>query len=249
MALSQLTANLPALHRESIPHIPQPFDLAKALASFCSTVVRNAEPISPRPPAVQPRSKQLDPADPVRAARLDALITRCFEVERDVVGTVAGLDLRSESELSSRPRSPSSSSSSSTSSLSQQYQSFALSPVPPTYSSGSPAVYHTRAIPSFLGPPRSPIVSREEPHVSPGRLEVSSNPLEPYQRMTPFPNVPSFPSSSAPVPSSLADAPASVDKTRRRSLAKSPSRGELGQTATRKRSGFLRAVLPGKRDA
>lgn len=247
-ALSQLTANLAALHRESVPHVPQPFDLAKALASFCSTVARNAEPASTRSLAAQPRSRQLDQAAEARAVRLDALIAQCFDIERDVAGTVAGLDLRAESDFGSRPRSPSSSSSSSTSSLSQQFQSFALSPAPMAYTSASPRVSHPRPIPSFLGSPQSSILFNERSHISPRRLEVSSNPLEPYQRITPFPDVPSFPSSSAPVPSSLANAPASVEKARRRSLVKSPSRGELGQTATRKRSGFLRAVLPGKRD-
>lgn len=156
-----------------------------------------------------------------------------------------------------RPRSASSSSS--VSSISPQFQSFTLSPSPIVgslrpplaalkFSAASSPSFHALAGSQPNSLSGSTMLSEGDPSAPLAMLEVPINPLKPYQGSNPtVHDVPSFPSSPTQGiwRSGVFEA---ADKPRRRSLVKSPSRGELGRSATRKRSGFLRSVLPGRKE-
>jgi len=256
-ALKQLETNLPTLHRESIPDLNTKLDVARCLASVASAVARSsgltlASELSARPSPPKPRDRDQDAEATV--ARIDAVISGCCDVESDVAKTVARVEARSESQA--RPRSMS---STSVSRLSPQFQSFALSPsavLPPLR---PPLTSLQFAAPNavdlnirrgsrdqvVLGSPVLPEVQGGRPLST--MLEVPATPLEPYQRSNAaLSGRPSFPVSSSPEPPP--GSPTTTDKQRRKSIVKSPSRGELNRSATRKRSGFLRSMLPGRRD-
>jgi len=251
-ALKQLETNLPTLHRESIPDLNTKLDVARCLASVASTVARSSAltELSAQPSAAKPRDRDAE----ATAARIDAVISACCDVESDVAKTVARVEARSESQA--RPRSMS---STSVSRLSPQFQSFALPPsvvLPPLR---PPLTSLQFAAPSaidlnmrrgsrdqvVLGSPVLPEVQGGRPLST--MLEVPATPLESYQGSNAARSGrPSFPASSSP--ESPPGSPTTTDKQRRKSIVKSPSRGELNRSATRKRSGFLRSMLSGRRD-
>jgi len=257
-ALKQLETNLPTLHRESIPDLNTKLDVARCLASVASTVARSsalnlASELSARPRVAKPRDRDRDTE--ATAARIDAVISACCDVERDVAKTVARVEARSESQTPSR-----SMSSTSVSSLSPQFQSSALSPsaavLPPLR---PPLASLQFAAPSAMDlnirrgsrdqvVPGSPVLPEVQGgHTLSTMLEVPGTPLEPYQRSNvALSGRPSFPASSSPEPPP--ESPTMTDKQRRKSIVKSPSRGELNRSATRKRSGFLRSMLSSRRD-
>jgi hypothetical protein len=249
VALKQMETNLPTLHRESIPDFDTSLDVARCLAGIASTVARSSASIniasepSARPSATRARDRDVE-------ARIDAVVSACYDVEHHAARTIERVEARSEGQA--RPRSL----SSSTSSLLPQFQSFALSPsaalAPPRHPFAS--LHFTS--PNFAnlgirrgsrdqGTPGSPVAPEGERPLS-TMLEAPVNPLEPYQRSNAIPpGVPSFPSSSSPeLPP---ESPTMDGKQRRKSIPKSPSRGELNRSATRKRSGFLR-MLSARRD-
>ena len=248
-AIKQMETNLPALHRESIPELDTGLDVARCLASIASTVARSTT--SMNTPSESPARKARDRHADTAAARIDAVISACYEVEHHVARTIERVKPRLESQAQ-----PGSLSSSSTSSLPPQFQSFALSPSAALAPSRIPLTSLQFATPNIANlsiqrgshdqtiPGSFVVPEGERPLLT--MLEVPVNPIEPYRPNTLPPGAPSFPSSpsSEPTPES----PTKGVKQRRTSIAKSPSRGELNRSATRKRSGFLRNMLPGRRD-
>ena len=258
-ALRQLETNLPALHRESISDLYSGLDVSRCLACIASTVARSsaASPhvtskLSARPSTTKARDRDRDVE--TTAAKIDAVISASYDVERDLAKAIARVKARSESHARSR-----STSSPYIPNLSPQFQPLALTPTlfhvtpprPPLTSlqfvAPRMASLNIRRSSRDHGVPRSPIAPEGERPLS-TMLEVPANPLEPYQRSNAIPpsGVPSFPPQASPEPNPP-DSPTVADKQRTKLIAKSPSRGELNRSATRKRSGLLR-MLPGRRD-
>lgn len=291
-ALKQLSANLPTLHRESIPGLPHSYDLTRILASIASGIARHIPAPDPGAAPARPRAATIGSSqtrwdrqiEEPAVSRVDAFITECYEIERDVVKTLARLEAPPQSDtrsrgsqtLHGRSRSVSSASSGSSASLSPQFQSFALSPSPPSSSpiamprrpsggalrpplaklqfSGTSAASLRNSQSSYAaGPsgPTSPVPSEDDIYGSAPMLEIPGDALDPHvhSRNAPPPpsDIPSFASSSS-APSSTTLDSLGPEQQRRRSIVKSPSRTELGRSATKKRSGFFKNMLEGRKD-
>ncbi|KAF8311202.1 Rho GTPase activation protein [Clavulina sp. PMI_390] len=274
-ALKQRSGKLTLLHGESIPNTPVPYNLGQGAAAFTSVITRNTTrptaPTSSMPRTVydsQSNEAVASRLDSIFSLCFD-IERAAFEAHERLQ-----LRHDSFSRPRSASASSSSSSQSGGGGPYQSF-ALAPSPVKPGSNPSSGQIYHStrptlstlRFNPDSAGPStsnstppsykafgRGPIATAPSSPLdvtssSPWHLEVPYNPLKPT---TPSDERPpnDFSISASPGGSSIAESIASgsgatsSDSPRRKSLVRKQSK-DLGRSATKKRSGFLRAVLPG----